>query len=102
MVIKVVEALNKILKKSEESGPTEVWSSERRNTEAWEGRREKTGRDNEGGIESDEPSSVLKLSISSGPRWTNSPQQLLRVDTPAALSDSKVRRFFLFNRVIIY
>lgn len=79
-----------------------MWSSERGSTEAWEGRREKTGRDNEGGIESDEPSSALKLSISSGPRWTNSPQQLLRVDTPAALTDSKVRRFLLFNRFIIY
>lgn len=92
MKIKVVEALNKILKKSEESAPTEVWSCERRSSGAWEGRREKTGSDNEGGIESDEPSSALKLSISSGPRWTNSPQQLLRVDTPAVLSDSKVRR----------
>lgn len=58
------------------------------------GREARTGRDNEGGVESDEPSFVVKLSISSGPRRTDSPQQLLRVDTAAALPQLQGRQVF--------
>lgn len=59
-----------------------------------EERQEQVETMKEGGVESDEPSFVIKLSISSGPRRTDSPQQLLRVDTAAALPQLQGRQVF--------
>lgn len=66
MKIKMVEALSKMIKKSEESDRKRgvVFQEKYHKAEGGEERRrEKKGRDNEGGIERDELSSGVNLSI---------------------------------------
>lgn len=64
----------------------EVWSSKKNTTKLKEGRREKRGRDNEGGIESAELPSAVNLCQSDQHVGRTNSLQVHSVDTQAALT----------------